>query len=843
MTSRRTLFICARVCFGLFILLTSIYCLLAYIPLTRHSVIELALVSWLPIFVKFHSLIYWLTLSLLAITLLPDLRRPETKRLTRGFLCLHLLLGIFLLFHPVLSDLPTDERSFIWGLIAFFPVFWLAAIDYMGHHRELKETEKSEGRFTYLTFAASALFLSLLYVGVFYLRYVKQGIVQFKWTEMLIAVVWSIASHLLVCTFIFVILKLIRVVSGRFARPSKISFLLYNFLASIIGVMVFRKVIFAAISFNNYFADIFSIAVSLAGTAFISGLCLRMRGFGANDSRQEINSIFKRLRDNQRSLLLARALLLAGVALFAYAVPASIASTDWNSLGQMLSVIPVWLLTCVLFRKISQGRQARQFSALVLLFIAVASFGAYRVLGASESRWPNILRDSKLDVGSLLERYANYDISFGFTRKLLSPAEGDPNDGMAENQVFFELLRHNTNLSTEVAPVTVNLVSELKPTSKKKPNIFIFVIDSLRQDYISPYNNRVNFTPSIEAFARESVVMKNAFTRYGGTALSEPSIWVGGMQLHKLYIEPFYPLNALQKLIETNGYESFITLDPILQKIVKPSPNIVQLDQGTDWKRLDLCHTLQELEQKIDERSDPQRPIFAYTQPENVHLVSLKTSGYTVPPDEHYEGFDAEHASQIKRIDKSFGEFIQYLKARNLYDNSIVILTADHGDSLGEEGRWGHAAAIFPEVMRIPLLIHLPTEFQKSMTWDAGQVSFLTDITPTLYYLLDNAPIIPNPIYGRPLFTATPEEQRQYKRDSYLIVSSYGAVYGILHDNGRSLFIADALSEKEYFYNLADDPNGTRNRLNADIRAQDEELIRKNIEAINAFYKFTPPQN
>lgn len=849
MTSQRTLFFCARVCFGLFILLTSLYCLLVYIPFTRQSVVELNLVSWLSIFVKFHTLIYWVVLSFLTVTLVPDLRRPATKRLTRAFIIVHILLGVFLLFHPILSNLPTDERSFIWAVIALFPVFWLAAIDYAGHHHEFKETDRAKGRFSYLTFAASALFLSLLYVGVFDLRYMKKGLVSFRWTELLVAVIWSIASHLLAFTFIFVILRLIRAVSNRFATPAKASFFLYHLLASVICVLTFRKVIFAAISFNNHFADIFSIVISLAGTAFVSGFSLRLKGFRSKAQRAEIDSTFKfastlkRWVTNQKSLWVARGLLIAGVAVFAYAVPASIASTDWNSLGQMLSVIPVWLVTCALFGKIRLSRQARAYSVLVLILIAVSSFGAYRVLGASESRWPGILRDRELEVGDLLERYANYDISFGLARKLLSPAAGDPNDGMSENQVFFEMLRHNTNLTAEIGPVTVNLVQDLKPTAKQKPNIFIFVIDSLRQDYVSAYNDAVTFTPSIQAFARESIVMKNAFTRYGGTALSEPSIWVGGMQLHKQYIEPFYPLNALQKLIEANGYESFITLDPILQKIVKPSPNIVELDQGTDWKRLDLCNTLQELEQKIDARSDPQRPVFAYTQPENVHLVALKTSGYTAPPDEHYEGFDAQHASQLKRVDKSFGDFIQYLKARGLYDNSIVILTADHGDSLGEEGRWGHASAIFPEVIRIPLLIHLPSEMQQSLTWDAGQVSFLTDITPSLYYLLDNAPIIPNPIYGRPLFTATAEEQRPYKRDSYLIVSSYGAVYGILHDNGRSLFIADALNDKEYFYNLADDPKGTHNRMNANIRAQNEQLIRQNIEAINGFYQFTPPQN
>ena len=46
-------------------------------------------------------------------------------------------------------------------------------------------------------------------------------------------------------------------------------------------------------------------------------------------------------------------------------------------------------------------------------------------------------------------------------------------------------------------------------------------------------------------------------------------------------------------------------------------------------------------------------------------------------------------------------------KQRGLYDDSVVIVTADHGDSLGEDGRMGHAYTLYPEIVRIPLLVHL----------------------------------------------------------------------------------------------------------------------------------------
>ena len=82
------------------------------------------------------------------------------------------------------------------------------------------------------------------------------------------------------------------------------------------------------------------------------------------------------------------------------------------------------------------------------------------------------------------------------------------------------------------------------------------LVDSLRRDYLSPYNPKVTFTPATQAFAEESVVFERAFTRYGATGLSVPALWAGGMLLHKQYIKPFAPMNALEKLLDLKVQKS-----------------------------------------------------------------------------------------------------------------------------------------------------------------------------------------------------------------------------------------------------------------------------------------------
>ena len=61
---------------------------------------------------------------------------------------------------------------------------------------------------------------------------------------------------------------------------------------------------------------------------------------------------------------------------------------------------------------------------------------------------------------------------------------------------------------------------------------------------------------------------------------------------------------------------------------------------------------------------------------------------------------------------------IDDLKARQLYDDSVIVLTSDHGDSLGEEGRWGHAYTLFPEVLQVPLIVHLPPRLRAQFDLD-----------------------------------------------------------------------------------------------------------------------------
>lgn len=841
----RVVFFMARLCFAIFVLLTASYCLLAYIPFTYQQIHIGGLLPWLSGFVKYHPCIYWAAFLAAALTIWPDLHHSEAKLLSAAFLLFYGGSGVVLAFHPLLAGLENNTRSVFWGLAALLPLVWVAAIDWLGHGRYLvwSEPSRSEKHRIFYAVWGAALFLSLLYTAIFYLRQIVPGSIRFDGERWLLSLSWTVVCHLLVFTVVFLILSHVEGVGSLFVNRARVEFFSCSGLAVLLVWATIKFMVFPPVSFTGNLASIVALSLASSIVLFCTGLSVRL--YRAEEGPIESGLALllmpmRFLRCASRPAQIWFILLIPGMA---YYLAAKTAAMDWEFVLQKLAVLFIWALTFAAFYTIAYATQNEGRTG-VLFVVASATLGAYMTLLVFQPQWQAREEGGEHSDGiGLLDEYSDYDVSFRLVYETLSRSSTRIFSRHTDAESFYGFLAENTNIprSTRVDPVDVKLVSNLVGRDKRKPSIFLFVIDSLRRDYLSPFNSAVTFTPSIEAFARESVAMQNAFTQYGGTGLSEPSIWVGGMMLHKQYVTPFYPMNALQKLLEAERYRIFVSKDEILSTVMAPSASVIQLDEGTGTMYYDFCRTLTELREKITGWNDPTVPLFAYTQPQNIHVSVINREGRSVPQGEKYASFDAPYASRIRRMDRCFGDFIQFLKQRSLYDDSIIILTADHGDSLGERGRMGHAYTIFPEVIRIPLIIHLPSRLGSTLSFNPRSLAFLTDITPTLYYLLGHKPIARNSVFGRPLFMERSEEQAQYLRDEYLIVSSYAPVYGILKDDGRFLYIADGVSYKDYFYDLAQGPGGMSKPTTDSLRTEYQRLIRKHILDINRFYRFGRP--
>jgi arylsulfatase A-like enzyme len=118
-----------------------------------------------------------------------------------------------------------------------------------------------------------------------------------------------------------------------------------------------------------------------------------------------------------------------------------------------------------------------------------------------------------------------------------------------------------------------------------------------------------------------------------------------------------------------------------------------------------------------------------------VHLYDAHTP-YD-PPEPFASRFpDQPYVGEIAYADSQVGRLLDWLKAQGLDRNTVVVVTADHGESLGEHGESTHAYFVYDSTMHVPLLIRTP--------WTgAGRVSSLVssaDIFPTLLDVM-GAPI------------------------------------------------------------------------------------------------------
>ncbi len=830
------IFLGLRLIFVVFCVVTSICCVLAFIPFTYQQIFEAQVVPWTVTFVRFHPWMYWIAFVSAAWTLAEDYR-PGTRALVVGYLAAGAIAGAVLVAFPLLATIKNEPADLVWAAVWLMPLWWLAAIDIFGPGRRLTWSSAQTGEDWRLFWTAViAGTASAVVYGV--IHEVRFGAASgpAPAAPMPIGVgLWSWVLHVLAFLAVFAAFACIRAIASLTRRPALAEFVLAATSGAALLTVVNQSLVFSAVSLVGReglaTAALFAVTLVLAS----SGQALRLAR-ASEPVRSGIALAMRPLDIGFEAPVLLRLALLCGWGALAYWLAVATSLMDWNYLIQTLAVLLIWTLGFVWIYGVVGRGPDRGFAVLAVFVLPLLVIAGYRTLAST----PDLLVPLGLAAptrSAVLDRYANYNVSFRVLRSLtrVEPARASTLD-MGQ---FYALLQRHTNIprTVKIDVPDVSIAPGNAAPSRRHPHVFVIVIDSLRQDYLSPYNRSVSFTPAIARFATESTVFRNAFTHYGATGLSEPSIWTGSLVPHQQYPAPFGPMNTLQKLLLAQPYQAYVSVDSVLRSILAPWPGLIELDNNVATKDYDLCRSLGELTSKLQSRkpSDPQ-PVFAYTQPQNIHVSTITRDGASVPAGQSYAGFYPPCAARIQQLDSCFGTFLDSLKQLGLYDDSVVVLTSDHGDSLGEEGRWGHAYTIYPEIVRIPLIVHLPS-WLRGLSVDPDEMTFSTDITPSLYYLLGQRPTLNHALFGRPLFTERREERAPYLRDHYVVASSYGPVYGVISDRGRALYIADATSYRDYVFDLTTGIAGTSLPVSDAAREAGVRRIRDIIAELTRFYR------
>ena len=252
-------------------------------------------------------------------------------------------------------------------------------------------------------------------------------------------------------------------------------------------------------------------------------------------------------------------------------------------------------------------------------------------------------------------------------------------------------------------------------------------------------------------------------------------------------------------------------------------------------------------------RANHGKPFFAYLHYRDVHAPYVPPPPYdrmfdkpgagrplseaeykTQPPDvrrprrfRDLDSYVEQYDGEIRYTDDHLARFLETLAKEGFLDDTVIFLTADHGESFLEHGSWTHGTGLYEELARVPLLLVLPGEKHAGKRIEAPVQT--TDLYPTLLDLLD-APIPPE-LQGRSLFEAI-EGNADLGRPVFgeAVVSrghrprNFGPFVAVRAGGWKLIY--NRRSRSGELYNLKEDPAEARNLVDREPgRARD--LLRK----------------
>lgn len=275
-----------------------------------------------------------------------------------------------------------------------------------------------------------------------------------------------------------------------------------------------------------------------------------------------------------------------------------------------------------------------------------------------------------------------------------------------------------------------------------QPNIVLISIDTLRADHLSLYGYSHTTSPNIDRWAaRHAVTFRNTIAQAPWTLPSHASMLSGLDALHHGVNHPFetapQELQTLAGLLRREGY---FTAGVTGGGWLHPGYGLADgYDRYRYWKgerRGD-----KELETHTEVASawlqQLREPFFLFLHSYDVH--DFNAPGRMEPPGSEEPAAHAvrHYDRAVKHMDEQLGRFLEQFAASGLRGRTILALTSDHGEDLGEEEVFGHGSLRDP-VLLVPLVMELPGGLGAGGTIEAQVRSI--DLVPTLLDLAGAAP-------------------------------------------------------------------------------------------------------
>ena len=309
-----------------------------------------------------------------------------------------------------------------------------------------------------------------------------------------------------------------------------------------------------------------------------------------------------------------------------------------------------------------------------------------------------------------------------------------------------------------IPTVLLTLVGCQRPPT---PNVLLITFDTTRADRIGAYGNSKIQTPALDALADSGVLFDRAMAAVPITAPSHSTIMTGKYPLaHGVRDNGLFVLSdenkTLAEILKEEGYATAAAVGayPVISRF--------GFSQGFDLFDDNLTG---HLEDYLGERGPKQRMFFDERRAAQVNEAVMPWLNdhkdepfflwvhyfdphqpFEPPPPYDRLYADDLYNGEIAYADSRIGHLLDYLKEIGVMDNTLVVMTADHGEGLGEHNEVTHAMLAYDSTLRVPLIIRPPGGVAPKVVQERVAT---VDILPTVLDLLGIE--TPDTVNGRSL--------------------------------------------------------------------------------------------
>lgn len=280
-------------------------------------------------------------------------------------------------------------------------------------------------------------------------------------------------------------------------------------------------------------------------------------------------------------------------------------------------------------------------------------------------------------------------------------------------------------------------------------NVLFITIDTLRADHLGSYGYLRDASPNIDKLAKEGILFSQAIVQWPKTTPSFASMltstygYYNGVIRHsgKQKISNYFIL--LPEILRNANYN---TVGVVTNPVIGAAANF---NQGFDtyiqvWRKFESQHAEYVTEHALSWLRDNSHkgkffmwlhyvdPHAPYNPPEPYNEMYVGDKYYNgsrraklnpgrsqniggIHPQAHLGDHDeidyyiAQYDAEIRYMDENIGKVLDTVKAMGLIDNTIIIFTADHGESLGDHNYYfAHGLFPYDDCVRVPLIIKIP---------------------------------------------------------------------------------------------------------------------------------------